>query len=177
MFCGACGKELSDSSTVCECGQQIPEKRLAAAATISTSGQTGTLPATGSKSCPYCGEQILPAAIRCKHCQSDLRLAPGQPQGISVQGPPFTGNQPSIVIQNVHTQQGPPVSQPWVYREIKNPGVALFCSLIFPGGGQFYNGEAGKGFFVLLCCWLVIPYIWSLFDAYNSAKRINRTGA
>jgi len=49
--------------------------------------------------------------------------------------------------------------------------------VVFPGGGQFYNGEAGKGILVLFTFWLFIPYVWSLFDAYNSAQRINRTGA
>ena len=24
------------------------------------------------KPCPYCGEEVLIAAIKCKHCQSDL---------------------------------------------------------------------------------------------------------
>jgi len=63
-----------------------------------------------------------------------------------------------------------------MYREVKNPGLALVLSIIFPGGGQFYNGHAGKGILVFLTCWLFIPYIWSWFDAYNCAKRINRVG-
>ena len=28
----------------------------------------------------------------------------------------------------------------------KEPGVSLFLSLLITGGGQFYNGEVGKGF-------------------------------
>lgn len=26
-----------------------------------------------TKTCPYCGEDILAATIKCKHCQSDLQ--------------------------------------------------------------------------------------------------------
>jgi len=115
-------------------------------------------------------------AIRCRYCQADLSmpLAPQSGAGVVVQGPQVPGGysgQPTIVIQNVQTQQAPVRA---VYREIKNPGVALLLSLVFPGGGQFYNGHAGKGILVLLTFWMFIPYIWSLFDAYNSAKRINR---
>lgn len=28
---------------------------------------------TDEKSCPYCGEKILAVAIKCKHCQSELK--------------------------------------------------------------------------------------------------------
>ena len=75
------------------------------------------------------------------------------------------------MIQNVQSQAGPPMA-----RDYKNPGVALLLSIIFPGGGQFYNGHAGKGIIVLFTFWTIIPYIWSLFDAYSCAKRINRVG-
>lgn len=82
---------------------------------------------------------------------------------------------PSIVIQNVQTQQTTP--QTFVPGRYKNPGVALLLSFVFPGGGQFYNGQAGKGLLVLFTFWMFgITYIWSLFDAYSSAQRINRVG-
>jgi len=176
-FCSGCGRQLGVSATVCECGQPVPEQSLATAA--GTGAQAAVAPAP-VKACPYCGEQILATAVRCKHCQANLgAVAPGapQPQGISVQGPAMPGNQPTIVIQNVQAQQGPPPPPAWAYREIKNPTIALLLSVVFPGGGQFYNGEAGKGILVLFTFWLAIPYIWSIFDAYNSANRINRTGA
>jgi hypothetical protein len=132
-------------------------------------------PAQTTKPCPYCGEQILQAAIKCRFCNSALTgpVAAGSPN-ISVQGPTMAAGQPSIVIQNV--QSGPAHQQMPVYREIKSPGVALLLSVIFPGGGQFYNGHAGKGILVLLTFWMIIPYFWSLFDAYSSAQRINRVG-
>ena len=77
---------------------------------------------------------------------------------------------PSIIIQNVQAQAAFP-------HVVKNPGVALLLSFIFPGGGQFYNGHAGKGILVLLTFWIFgITYVWSLFDAYSSAQLINRVG-
>ncbi|HEV3037873.1 MAG TPA: TM2 domain-containing protein [Candidatus Angelobacter sp.] len=117
----------------------------------------------------------MAAAIKCKHCQTILTAPSGNavlsPAG--VQGPIVHGAaaQPTIVIQNVQQQATPHAV---LYREIKNPGVALLLSFIFPGGGQFYNGHAGKGIIVLLTFWIFgITYLWSLFDAYTSAKRIN----
>jgi TM2 domain-containing membrane protein YozV len=83
---------------------------------------------------------------------------------------------PSIIIQNVQAHQAAPVPA-YVPHVVKNPGVALLLSIIFPGGGQFYNGHAGKGILVLFTFWIFgITYIWSLFDAYSSAQRINRVG-
>jgi TM2 domain-containing membrane protein YozV len=82
---------------------------------------------------------------------------------------------PSIVIQNVQAQQ--PTHPGFVPGMYKNPALALFLSIIFPGGGQFYNGHAGKGFLVLFTFWIFgITWVWSWFDAYGSAQRINRVG-
>jgi len=177
MFCANCGKEVVNSAVSCSnCGTPTSQAVSPAVAPISTPSTTFSTLDADTKRCPYCGEQIMREAIRCKHCQADLSraLTSQSGMGVAVQGPQIpagASGQPTIVIQNVQTVQGP---GPGVYRNIKNPGVALLLSFIFPGGGQFYNGHAGKGIIVLLTFWLVLPYIWSLFDAYNSAKRINR---
>jgi hypothetical protein len=157
-FCNGCGAALT----------------LTAAAAAGA-GTTVAPPVPTTKPCPFCGEQIQQAAIRCRFCSSDLTAPRQQQGGISVTGPSGVGAPPSIVIQNVQAAQQP--AQPtFVPQEIKNPGIAMLLSILIPGGGQFYNGHAGKGILILLTCWLIIPWIWGIFDAYNCAKRINRTG-
>lgn len=81
------------------------------------------------------------------------------------------------------------------YRE---PGTALLWSLLFAGGGQIYNGQTMKGLLMMigeavaasmmyrydpfwgyeintvaLVAAIVIP-IWSMIDAYSTAKQINK---
>lgn len=72
----------------------------------------------------------------------------------------------------------------------KNPGVAAIASVIFPGLGQIYNGEIGKGImfviigtvFALLMIvvigFLLFPpfLIYNIYDAYKTAERINLSG-
>lgn len=70
----------------------------------------------------------------------------------------------------------------------KNPLVALGLSLIFPGLGQFYNNQNHKGLVLiigyivsfLLCLILIgiilviLIWIYGMYDAFISAKAINR---
>ena len=62
----------------------------------------------------------------------------------------------------------------------KSPGVALLLSLLICGVGQMYNGQVGKGILMLIGCillWLAflgwIIWIWSMIDAYQTAKGMN----
>lgn len=165
MSCSQCGKPLMDGASFCaDCGA----KQGSVAVAVDPNP-----PAVAMKACPFCGERILAAAIKCRFCSSELNKP--NSGGVSVQGPAVSATQPTIIVQNVQSNPTPGLANV-VVREVKNPGVAFLLSLIFPGGGQFYNGHAGKGIIVLLTFWLVVPYLWSLFDAYNSANRINRVG-
>lgn len=69
-----------------------------------------------------------------------------------------------------------------VDQERRSPGVAAMLSLFFPGAGQLYNGEVGKGitFFFLSIVLLLgafpfglIPWIWSMVDAHETSRRMN----
>ena len=70
----------------------------------------------------------------------------------------------------------------------KNAGLAAVLSFLIPGLGQIYNGEVGKGIvifiiqvingflmtvFIGFVTWPIV-WIWSIYDAYTTAERINR---
>ena len=71
--------------------------------------------------------------------------------------------------------------------EIKNTGIAAVLSALFPGLGQIYNGQISKavlfiivGFLLALTIFIIIgiilyPLFWiyNVYDAYNTAKKIN----
>lgn len=70
----------------------------------------------------------------------------------------------------------------------KNPGVAAVLSFLWPGLGQIYNGQIGKGMvflvvqavnalltFVLIGFFTgFIVWIWAMVDAYKEAENYNR---
>ena len=69
----------------------------------------------------------------------------------------------------------------------KNPGFAAVLSFFIPGLGQIYNGQIMKGIIfivlasifatltVVLIGYVLYPLFWiyNLYDAYNTARRIN----
>ena len=70
----------------------------------------------------------------------------------------------------------------------KEPIVSVILSFVFPGLGQFYNGQSTKGiYFIILAVVSIILtviliggliylliWLWSIIDAYNSAEKFNR---
>ncbi len=120
----------------------------------------------------------MAVAIKCRFCGSDLRQNTGTMSvpmaggGITLNAPAQMGQVPSVVIQNVQAAPAYPVPR----GGYKNPGLAAVLSFFIPGVGQMYNGEIGKGILFLITAWLIIPWIWSIFDAYSVANRINRVG-
>jgi TM2 domain-containing membrane protein YozV len=104
--------------------------------------------------------------------------------------PPAPHYQPQPVVQ--YSQPPQPYPYPQVmpqypyppapyYIKRKEPGIALLLSFLFPGAGQFYNGDVGKGFAFLFGFWILIWifglglifWIVAMVDAYQSANAIN----
>jgi hypothetical protein len=184
MNCPKCGASLNQGDGFCQqCG--APAQSVQAPIQPQADPVPMSSPVASTKRCPYCGEEIQQVAIKCRYCNSDLTNQTGNLQArsgsnIVLSAPPAQSSaaqtMPSIVIQNVQSQQSPHPAT-FVPGNYKSPGTALLLSIIFPGGGQFYNGQAGKGILVLFTFWIGgITYIWSLFDAYSTAQRINRVG-
>ena len=78
--------------------------------------------------------------------------------------------------------------QTWISApSLKNSGLAAVLSFFWPGLGQIYNGQIGKGicflllhfvFCVLILFLIGIPLVLSLwvigiYDAYHEAEKIN----
>ncbi|MFH1753609.1 MAG: hypothetical protein ABH875_05445 [Candidatus Omnitrophota bacterium] len=53
-----------------------------------------------------------------------------------------------------------------------SPALAAILSFIIGGAGQMYNGETGKGILIFFTSWLVIPWLYGIFNAYLTAKKI-----
>jgi hypothetical protein len=55
----------------------------------------------------------------------------------------------------------------------KSPGLASILSAIIGGAGQIYNGQIGKGLLIFFTSWLILPWIYGIYDAYKVAEKIN----
>jgi len=57
-----------------------------------------------------------------------------------------------------------------------HPGLALTLGILLPGAGQAYNGQPMKAAFLALVSALVLPWVYSLYDAWSRAGRIRSSG-
>lgn len=119
------------------------------------------------------------------HASEDRRLAPLFRQARQQQTqapPPITAAAGATVVQ-VTNQITP---HPMMLMDDmgafgpKSPGVALLLSFLICGAGQMYCGRVGKGILMLIGCiglWFIflgwIVWIWSMIDAYATAKDMN----
>ncbi|MBI4881019.1 MAG: hypothetical protein HY812_15380 [Planctomycetes bacterium] len=55
----------------------------------------------------------------------------------------------------------------------KDPLLAAVLSVVFPGGGQVYNGHLLKALLIFVTSPLVIPWLIGIADAFFSARRHN----
>lgn len=117
-----------------------------------------------TKQCPYCREEILIQAVKCKHCgeilDEDLRLARAPAPS------PFV---PPVAVQFNEEQQRQP-------RQYWNPGVAAVLSFLIPGLGQMYKGQVLNGFFwliIVLCgyaCFLFPGFFLHVICVFGAAS-------
>jgi len=84
--------------------------------------------------------------------------------------------QQPVSQQPVYTQQ------PVAVKQEKNVAAAAILSFFFPGSGQAYNGQTGKGIgifigFIITSFIPVLPlivWIYGVYDAYSTAQKMNK---
>ncbi|MBN2430252.1 MAG: hypothetical protein JXQ27_02195 [Acidobacteria bacterium] len=57
-----------------------------------------------------------------------------------------------------------------------HPSLALTLGILLPGAGQAYNGQPLKAAILALVSALVLPWLYSLYDAWSRASRVQASG-
>lgn len=145
------------------------------------------------KKCPNCGEEIAENHNFCPNCGVDLgKVSNGDLPKSEVDAAVSSTDQSVIASteKSVASISEQPVSHANENSVTvrKTPIVSAIFSLIFPGLGQLYNGQNKKGIYFIIIAIVsvvlmllfvgvilyVLFWIWSMFDAYSSAVKLNK---
>ena len=168
-FCKNCGADLSDVEAIPEneeiindADESVEVSQEIIADPIEEKAEDSAL-----NKCPNCGTELKYDGKFCPNCGANLE---------SISSAPQTKAEAMVTRnQTVATTK-------------KNPFVAAILSIIFPGIGQFYIGQNKKGgYFIAIAAvsivlmvlfigfiFYVLFWLWSIFDAYASAEKLNK---
>ncbi len=136
--------------------------------------------------CNGCGHALRPGLQFCTACgaaaagpQSETESA--VPRACTRCGAPVPDDRrfcgqcgASIVPLGAQHRSAPPAPTPG--GRSHSPELALLFGLAIPGAGQAYNGCPFRAFFLLFASVLILPWLYSLYDAYSVARRMAREG-
>jgi TM2 domain-containing membrane protein YozV len=125
--------------------------------------------------------------VKCVECEKEYVLSENEdPEkfGCECGGNLEVTNENKENVRPVPTQR---VNREY-YQKEKSPLLALILSFFIPGLGQFYNGHGEKGiiflvsgivsailvFFIIGAVLYLIVWVFAMFDAFDSADRINK---
>jgi TM2 domain-containing membrane protein YozV len=192
MFCPRCGMDNPPVAKFCnECGFALQEIHTLLQQSKGSQETLDTkVTSADGTSMPQevLGKKIDPKKQYIRSTTmlpADIGESPRQ-QSVQIQPVPEPGNvknpipvQRSLSLPSQMVPESPPVT---TSAGIRNPTLAVALSLI-PGLGQVYNGNLVRGiiFFIATLIGLVIliipgiiVWIYSIYDAYRTAGRINR---
>ncbi len=171
-FCSTCGQELRPKALSVRC--RLCMRNYHARCWEKTGGCTtwgcagkpelgGSAGAPEYKRCPYCGEEIISFAVKCRYCRSLI-----DPEAVALEE---TGYRDQTAAES--------------NRNYKDPVLTSLINLIFPGAGYMYIGQFSKGLFwflIAVIAWvfarslgLIAVCLWVMYDSARQAVIANRS--
>lgn len=164
-FCSSCGREFTGADLSVRCRLCLRNyharcwEKTRGCTTWGCAGKPEPVQAPPDlkyRRCPYCGEDILEFAVKCRYCRS-------------------------LLVRETPPEDFRPRE---LNRPRKDPILTCLLNLVFPGAGYMYLGHITKGliwFLIALAAayfarflGFFVVYFWIMYDSTRQAVEMNK---
>jgi len=122
--------------------------------------------------CTSCGKEVQDGVNFCPHCGKPLQAQQPAPSRTVM---PMDSEDLELHLIRQQAEKLSEAEKIMFYEQKKkSEAIGILLALFLLGGaGQIYAGKTLRGILCIIFSWLIIPWIYAIYDTYKSIRDYN----